>query len=473
MWNGINYLLKIPSDLDYMDQYKAVTNWIGFSVRRNPFTVPYPMEDGQQLFSGSLMEPTAQEGLAGVNTTSDGFTIGGGSSKLRQKFPKQESKQQQQQSYHDSAFFSPMKAIAPSDQPLVSPYKSATMGPAESSEVVQNGRSGTVNAPLGSGTVQSFILNDEMSHVRTAERIILQEEDKYGRLERDPQGRILPEEHSLMKHLSHNLAKDGRRDMSEQTVSDPRFAPHAKLSVGYADVPFYPGEHDEDEDEEGDGEGRQESASLEQESIGGMGDDESKSSGKSKYHVTRDRQRTGGKVQLMAPAAGSSRQRKPQFTNTANQIEFLNARKKKTTGDRMKEISYLKEKIARERALLAEEKNGFSEENKVSESSSPKKKKRSKGVKASGPSPAAIAAQLEAMKDDPELQELHKEELIATEQHQFAEEEGGPEADPSSGGGQGAVAGHRAEAETAVSRGSQAKRTPRRRPLQCLRLLRY
>ena len=419
MWNGINYLLKIPSDLDYIEGYKAVTTWIGFSIRRNPFCVPYPMEDGVHLFAGSFMEPTAKAGLEGINTSSDGFTIGGGTggSKLRQKFPKQDQKNS---SYNDSAFFSPMKGGTGYSRPLASPYKSSATGPAEFSEMIQNGRSGTVNAPLGTGTVQSFILNDEMTHVRNSERILLAEEDKYGRLDRDPQGRILPEEQSLMRHLSHNLAKDGGRDMSEQTVSDPRFAPHAKLSVGYADVPFYPGEQDEqDEDNEQGGAGDD---GIDKESFG-EGDSTTTASSKN-YHITRDKHRTGGKVQLMQPAPGSSRQRKPQFTNTANQIEFLNARKKKTTGDRMKEITYLKEKIARERALLAEEeRNGFSEELKVNDS--PKKKKKTRGTsKAMGPSPEAITAQLEAMKDDPDLEQLNKEEEAAKEQHQFAVEEG-------------------------------------------------
>ena len=413
MWNGINYLLKIPTDLDYIDDYKAITNWLGFSIRRNPFCVPYPMEDGQHLFAGSFMEPTKQEGLAGVNTSSDGFTIGGGSSKVRQKLPKQ----QKNMSYEDSAFFSPKRDGSDFNKPVPSPYKSSGVGPAEFSETIQVGHMKTQNGPMGTGTVQSFILNDEMTHVRNCEHVMLVEEDKYGRLDRDPQGRILPEEHSLMKHLADNLDKDGRRDMSEQTVSDPRFAPHAKLSVGYADAPFYPGENDE-EDEDDVGMKEEDSKDLDS-----LIDEDSKGGSKSN-HITRDKHRTGGKVQLMTPAGGSSRPRKPQFTNTANQIEFLNSRKKKTSGDRMKEITYLKEKIAREKALLAEEaRNGYSEESKVVET--PKKKKRSKKPPVQTElSQESISSQLEAMKEDPEMVELNKEEEIAQEQYQLAEAEG-------------------------------------------------
>jgi len=39
-WNGINYLLKISSDLDYLMKYLAIKKWIGFDLSRNPFMVP-------------------------------------------------------------------------------------------------------------------------------------------------------------------------------------------------------------------------------------------------------------------------------------------------------------------------------------------------------------------------------------------------------------------------------------------------
>ena len=30
VWNGMNYLLKIPSDLDFLEQSKPLMNWLGF-----------------------------------------------------------------------------------------------------------------------------------------------------------------------------------------------------------------------------------------------------------------------------------------------------------------------------------------------------------------------------------------------------------------------------------------------------------
>jgi hypothetical protein len=53
MWNGVNYLLKMPSDLDYLGDYIAIKRWVGFPLSRNPFCVPYPMEEGQALLTGN------------------------------------------------------------------------------------------------------------------------------------------------------------------------------------------------------------------------------------------------------------------------------------------------------------------------------------------------------------------------------------------------------------------------------------
>lgn len=54
MWNGINYILKMPSDLDYLAEYLAIKRWVGFSLIRNPFCVPYPLEEGQELLNGAI-----------------------------------------------------------------------------------------------------------------------------------------------------------------------------------------------------------------------------------------------------------------------------------------------------------------------------------------------------------------------------------------------------------------------------------
>ena len=44
MWNGINYLLKMTSDVDFMDENRTIHYWLGYPVFRNPFIVPLPLE---------------------------------------------------------------------------------------------------------------------------------------------------------------------------------------------------------------------------------------------------------------------------------------------------------------------------------------------------------------------------------------------------------------------------------------------
>jgi len=45
MWNGINYLVKMPSDLDFLNKLKPLTKWLGFGMDRNPFIIPLAMEN--------------------------------------------------------------------------------------------------------------------------------------------------------------------------------------------------------------------------------------------------------------------------------------------------------------------------------------------------------------------------------------------------------------------------------------------
>jgi hypothetical protein len=64
MWNGINYILKIPTDLDYLGQYRAISNWLGFDISRNPFCIPYPMEEGAAIFSSSKIQDKTNRPIA-------------------------------------------------------------------------------------------------------------------------------------------------------------------------------------------------------------------------------------------------------------------------------------------------------------------------------------------------------------------------------------------------------------------------
>lgn len=137
-----------------------------------------------------------------------------------------------------------------------------------------------------------------------------------------------------MKHLAVHLKRDERRDMEESAHAKRAYAPHAKRSgVGYAEPPWYPSEGQDDME----------------------GGEETKLTGEEESTIatiTRNKERTGGALSKIVLASGSSRTHKPIHPNTANEIEFKNTRKKKSTGERLAEITALKEKIAVEKALL-------------------------------------------------------------------------------------------------------------------------
>jgi hypothetical protein len=157
MWNGINYLLKMPSDLDYLTGYLSVKKWIGFAMNRNPFVVPFPMESGVDLFSDNVIAPKHVSG--GV---SDGFAIGGLTAKSMSKnyAIKRESRS------------------AGGNVVLGAPYSLE--------QAVNDGSKktrGSARKDLGVNA-QSLILNEDMVKIRQAELVILKEEEKFGRLAR-------------------------------------------------------------------------------------------------------------------------------------------------------------------------------------------------------------------------------------------------------------------------------------------------
>lgn len=297
MWNGINYLLKMPTDLDYLTQYRAVNEWLGFTICRNPFVVPYPMEAGTQLFTG-LLSQSHSDGA------SDGFFIGGLSNRMKHKF---------------AAASKSLKTSSKAGAPYKSGLLDTLASPAKYSTTMQSSLQ---------GDVQSFVLNSEMVKIREAEKVILREENKYGRLGRDPDGQLMPEEQAYLVHLSLELKKDDHRSMTEKSESTYAYAPHSgKSGIGYEEQPWT--QHKEEEDEP-----RQVPAA------------------KKNSKPPRGLERIGGELAPLSTQVGKSRTRRPLAPNTGNSIEFKNTRQKKSLSDRLAEITALKEKIATEKAAL-------------------------------------------------------------------------------------------------------------------------
>lgn len=65
MWNDLNYILTIPSDLDFLSNIKPLVKLLGFDLIRNPFVLP-----------SNLDKSTSEPDPKNDNTYIDGITIG-------------------------------------------------------------------------------------------------------------------------------------------------------------------------------------------------------------------------------------------------------------------------------------------------------------------------------------------------------------------------------------------------------------
>lgn len=65
LWNDLNYILTIPSDLDFLSNIKPLVKLLGFDLIRNPFVLP-----------SNLDKSTSEPDPKNDNTYIDGITIG-------------------------------------------------------------------------------------------------------------------------------------------------------------------------------------------------------------------------------------------------------------------------------------------------------------------------------------------------------------------------------------------------------------
>jgi hypothetical protein len=302
MWNSVNYLLKMPTDLDYIDHYRAITDWLGFSILRNPFVIPFPMETNPRgMKSHTLLIDSNPEMSYGDRPQS--------SSRLRAKFK----------------------------SPRINPIPSSPSRNEPFSPTKQRANNISLNQDVPA-------IADPMTLVRHAESVLLFEEQKYGRLDRDPLGRIVPFDQAYLKYLAINLKKDEHRKMIEGTVSKEDFAPHTLRSgVGFASRPWFPGDGDEDnEDERVDEEKLLNSFEMIPE--------------KNPFEeITRNKQKVGGLLNSLQSRAADFRRRYPMHPNHGNDIEFKNVRKVRSLEDTLGALNVIREKIKAEKASYEEQ----------------------------------------------------------------------------------------------------------------------
>ena len=144
LWNGENYLLKMVTDLNFLDKNRTLKKWAGFSFERNPFAIPAAMEGGNAFMQGAAVDPKHLE--AGYM---DGFTFAGGPVKSSSGSPKKRQ-QQQAGATQPSPYSAPLK-LPKSMAKQLPPMKQA-------------------------GSLPAFVANHDMRMIREAERVILVEE---------------------------------------------------------------------------------------------------------------------------------------------------------------------------------------------------------------------------------------------------------------------------------------------------------
>lgn len=319
MWNGVNYLLKISSDIDFLAEYRAIKNWMGFPLVRNPFCVPFPLEHGVHLFSEAVLDPKHLDTGEGT----DGFVIGGiSTAKLKRKYAPKLNKGKEVNGIGS------MANVDPSSEP------SAEI----KLNVAYTGRRGPKETPAA----QSFILNSDMVNIRQAELVLLKEEEKFGIHSRDPSGRILPLLQAVTRHAVVELARDNMRPMGEEATTSALHAPHAKASdVGVAETPWSP----EDREEKDNKDGRTKGHNFDDSELLKHCDD-------SLLPKQRGESKSGGLLKPIDTKGVHSRLRRPLRPTLTSDMEFGRARKKRSLAEKLAEISRLREDLIAEKQAL-------------------------------------------------------------------------------------------------------------------------
>ena len=157
MWNGVNYLLKIPSDLDFLSGNKQIAKWYGASAGRNPFLVDRCLDDSP----ASTNKGRVAEALA----------------ERDKKAAKEKRREKVQRTPYDAPVVNdPALTSAPTKPVKSAPKKAQTMAP----------------AVLRKGKMASRVCAVNMVRVLAAEKTLLQEEERFGVFTRDALGRIVP-----------------------------------------------------------------------------------------------------------------------------------------------------------------------------------------------------------------------------------------------------------------------------------------
>ncbi|GMH84147.1 hypothetical protein TrST_g12290 [Triparma strigata] len=219
MWNGINYLVKMPSDLDFLNSCKPLTSWLRFRMDRNPFIIPLSMDQrpktGNKKDGGALL--TGHKSEEGANAD-PGFTSIGGM--VREGNVTHQTHQKQLTGKKKSQP-SPFATPVINDPDLILEKKSPGRK--------KGGK--TTHTAKQSQVAPSTVGDLDLLRIRNAEKVILAEEAIQGQYLRDAHGRLVPAWQAERERFSTDVATDDNRPLSQQArVPDGSMAPFADTS---------------------------------------------------------------------------------------------------------------------------------------------------------------------------------------------------------------------------------------------------
>ncbi|GMI41685.1 hypothetical protein TeGR_g13922 [Tetraparma gracilis] len=234
-WNGINYLSKMPSDLDFLNSVKPLTSWLGFPMERNPFVIPLAMDQRPSTGQGGKPLLTGHKTSEGANAdpgfTSVGNAVPAGTITSRTSTSK---KGKSPTKSHPSPFSTPVI----NDPSLLSPKQSTLKSSTSNSSPSRS------TSHHQSHVTPSTIGDLDLLRVRSAEKAILAEEAIAGRYLRSKDGRLVPAWQAGRERFGEDVAADDGRALGERArVPDGDLAPFAEQS-GFGLDPRQPGDPD-------------------------------------------------------------------------------------------------------------------------------------------------------------------------------------------------------------------------------------
>lgn len=242
VWNSVNYLLKLPSDVDFLQKHTGLVQWLGFTLERNPFVLPLNLDCQARLGSRSGSHtPHAGAQPAGPHDSSRFIEVGG---KRRLDVALDGSDRPVSPSKaaaHAAALAERKRAKNPYETRIVNdeellPLNGRSGERSAATPAIDKGARPKTRAATASLVLPSQIGELDMSRIRDAEAVILQEEARCGRFTRDAQGRIVPEDEarrrsnmvafsgdayaSVLPHTSPQSAGDVTREREERHEDD-------------------------------------------------------------------------------------------------------------------------------------------------------------------------------------------------------------------------------------------------------------